>query len=191
MAEAEAADEAGALDEAAPSLADEGGAREGGGLRGEAEEDLGEQVVVVQHRRRRRRAAEATHLALLAAPGYDAPHRTNAPFNQEREKTKASPLSQFSISTQLPLQTSWSEESPPERNPCRSGPVLPVAVCSCRDERQWRRRAEGGAPRRRTGGAGDSCRAGGCRTGLTERERAARVGSFGDFSEGRLCLSHL
>jgi hypothetical protein len=45
VAEAEAAAEAGVGDEAAPSLADEGGAREGGGLRWKAEEDLGEQVV--------------------------------------------------------------------------------------------------------------------------------------------------
>jgi hypothetical protein len=45
VAEAKAAAEAGVGDEAAPSLADEGGAREGGGLQWKAEEDLGEQVV--------------------------------------------------------------------------------------------------------------------------------------------------
>ena len=54
VAEAEAAGEFGVGDKAAPLLGDDGGAREGGGLRGEAEEDLGEQVVVFQHRRRRR-----------------------------------------------------------------------------------------------------------------------------------------
>jgi hypothetical protein len=41
VAEVEAADEAGVGDEAAPALADSGDAREGGGLRGDAEKDLG------------------------------------------------------------------------------------------------------------------------------------------------------
>ena len=69
---AESAEESGVRDEATPALADERGAREGGGLRGEAEEDLGQQIFVVQRRRRRRRAgraAEAAHLALLTDAG--------------------------------------------------------------------------------------------------------------------------
>ena len=70
VAEAEAAPESGVGDEAAPAPADGRCAREGGGLRGEAEQDLGEQVVVLQRGCRRRvgaaAAAEAAHLALLA-----------------------------------------------------------------------------------------------------------------------------
>jgi hypothetical protein len=60
---AEVAEEAGAGDEAAPALADEGGTREGGGLWGEAQEDLREEVVVLHGERRCRRfkAAEAGH----------------------------------------------------------------------------------------------------------------------------------
>jgi hypothetical protein len=68
VVEAEAAEEAEVGDDAAPALADGGGAREGGRLRGEAEEDLGEQVVVVERRRRRAEAEVARdvrHLALL------------------------------------------------------------------------------------------------------------------------------
>jgi hypothetical protein len=62
VAEAKAADESGIGDEAAPLLADQRDMREGGRLRGKAEEDLGKQVIVFQ--RRRRRAREAAHLAL-------------------------------------------------------------------------------------------------------------------------------
>uniref|UniRef100_A0A8R7UNC8 Uncharacterized protein n=1 Tax=Triticum urartu TaxID=4572 RepID=A0A8R7UNC8_TRIUA len=54
VAAAEPTDESWVGDEAAPLTADEGGAREGGGLWGEAEEDLGEQILVFQRRRRRR-----------------------------------------------------------------------------------------------------------------------------------------
>ena len=69
VAEAEAAEEAGVGDEAAPALADGGCAGEGGGLRREAEEDLAEEVVVVQRPGRRRAgvAAAAAHLALELA----------------------------------------------------------------------------------------------------------------------------
>jgi hypothetical protein len=65
---AEAAEEAGVGSDAAPALADECRAGEGGGLRREAEEDLAEEVVVFQRRLPRRRAgaaAEAAHLALV------------------------------------------------------------------------------------------------------------------------------
>jgi hypothetical protein len=66
---AEAVEEAGVGGEAAPALADECRAGEGGGLRWEAEEDLAEEVVVFQrslHRRRAGAAAEeAAHLALV------------------------------------------------------------------------------------------------------------------------------
>jgi hypothetical protein len=64
--EAEAAEEAGVGDEAAPALADGGGPREGRRLRGEAEEDLAEEVVVIQGPDGRRAgvAAAAAHLAL-------------------------------------------------------------------------------------------------------------------------------
>jgi hypothetical protein len=55
---AKAAEEMGVRDEAAPPLADERGAREGGRQRREAPEDLGQDVVVVQRGRRRRRAGE-------------------------------------------------------------------------------------------------------------------------------------
>jgi hypothetical protein len=70
VAEAEALEEFGIGDEAAPATGDEGGAREGGRQWGVAEEDLFEEVVVLERRRRRRRvgaaaAAEARrHLAL-------------------------------------------------------------------------------------------------------------------------------
>lgn len=60
VAEAEAAGEAVVGGEAAPALGDEGGAWERGRLRGEAEEDLLEEIVVIQrrlHRRRQRAAA--------------------------------------------------------------------------------------------------------------------------------------
>ena len=56
---AEAAAEASVGDEAEPALADEGGARERGGFRGQAEEDLGEEIFVFQRPRRRRSAAAA------------------------------------------------------------------------------------------------------------------------------------
>lgn len=45
VVEADAAGEAGVGDEAAPAVADKGGAREGGRLRGQAEKDLREQIV--------------------------------------------------------------------------------------------------------------------------------------------------
>lgn len=61
---AEAADELGIGDEAAPALAYEGGAGEGGRPRREADEDLPEEVVVVRQGRRRREAA-AAHQTLL------------------------------------------------------------------------------------------------------------------------------
>jgi hypothetical protein len=67
VVDAEAAGEAAVGGEAVPALADEGRAGEGRGLRREAEEDLGEEVVVVQrrlHRPRTGAAAEAPHLAL-------------------------------------------------------------------------------------------------------------------------------
>jgi hypothetical protein len=60
----EAAGEAAVGGEAVPALADEGRAREGVGLRREAKEDLGEEVVVFQRRLHRRRTG-AAHLALL------------------------------------------------------------------------------------------------------------------------------
>jgi hypothetical protein len=65
VVEAESVEEPRVGDEAAPALADEGDAGEGGGLRCEAEEDLGEEVVDLQRRRRRRAgvAAAAGHLA--------------------------------------------------------------------------------------------------------------------------------
>jgi hypothetical protein len=56
---AEAAEEAGVFDEAEPALADERGTEEGGGLRGEAEEDLPEEVVIIRRGYRRRRCAAA------------------------------------------------------------------------------------------------------------------------------------
>jgi hypothetical protein len=65
MADAEAADES-ASGKAPPALGDDGGVQEVGRLRGEAEEDLFEEVVVVQripHRRRRGEAA-ARHVPL-------------------------------------------------------------------------------------------------------------------------------
>ena len=51
MVRAEAAEEVGVGDEAAPAGADEGRAGEGGRQRGEAEEDLGEEVVDVDRGR--------------------------------------------------------------------------------------------------------------------------------------------
>jgi hypothetical protein len=67
--EAEAAEEAGVGDEAAPALADGGGPREGRRLRGEAVEDLAEEVVVIQGPDGRRAgvATAAAHLALELA----------------------------------------------------------------------------------------------------------------------------
>ena len=62
VVDAEAAEEGGVGDEAAPALADGGGAGEGGRLRGEAEEDLGEEVVVVQRRRRPRAEESGRHV---------------------------------------------------------------------------------------------------------------------------------
>uniref|UniRef100_A0A8R7QN00 Uncharacterized protein n=1 Tax=Triticum urartu TaxID=4572 RepID=A0A8R7QN00_TRIUA len=50
----EAAVEGGRGGEALPLLGDEGGAEERGGQRGDAEEDLAEEVLVLQRRRRRR-----------------------------------------------------------------------------------------------------------------------------------------
>jgi hypothetical protein len=49
---AEAAEEAGVRDEAAPVFADEGGTGEGGRERRQAEEDLTEEIVVVRQGRR-------------------------------------------------------------------------------------------------------------------------------------------
>jgi hypothetical protein len=49
---AEAAEEAGIRDEAAPAFADEGGAGEGGRQRRQAEEDLTKEIVVVRQGRR-------------------------------------------------------------------------------------------------------------------------------------------
>jgi hypothetical protein len=46
-----AAEEARVAEQAAPARADEGGAEDEGGVRREAEEDLGEEVVVVQRQR--------------------------------------------------------------------------------------------------------------------------------------------
>jgi hypothetical protein len=69
VVEAEAAGEAGVEGEAAPASADGGGAREGGRLRWEAEEDLTEEIVIFKrclHLRRAEAEAEAAHLALLA-----------------------------------------------------------------------------------------------------------------------------
>ena len=68
VAGAEAAAEVGVGDEAAPALADEGGAGERGGLRREAEEDLGEDVVVVRQSHRRGRAGAGAGAA--AAPRH-------------------------------------------------------------------------------------------------------------------------
>jgi len=69
VAGAEAAAKVGFGDEAAPALADEGGAGERGRLRRQAEEDLGEEVVVVRQSRRRSMARAAAvpprHLAAL------------------------------------------------------------------------------------------------------------------------------
>jgi hypothetical protein len=56
---AEAALELGVGDEAAPTLADEGGPGEGGRARRQAEENLPEQIVVVWQRGGRRRGAAA------------------------------------------------------------------------------------------------------------------------------------
>jgi hypothetical protein len=80
---AEAAEEAGVADKTAPALAGEGGAREGGGLRGEAEEDLREEVVVLQRRRRRRvgEVAAACHLDL--APAWNHRSWTGARLENE------------------------------------------------------------------------------------------------------------
>jgi hypothetical protein len=63
MADAEAADES-ASGKVPPALGDEGGVQEVGRLRGEAEEDLVEEVVVVQRspHRRRRGGAAARHV---------------------------------------------------------------------------------------------------------------------------------
>jgi hypothetical protein len=72
MADAEAADESAVSGEVPPALGDEGGVQEVGRLRGEAEEDLVEEVVVVQripHRRRRGEAA-ARHVPLDLLDGF-------------------------------------------------------------------------------------------------------------------------
>jgi hypothetical protein len=74
VVEAESAEKAGVRDEAAPVLADGGGAWDGGRIGGKAEEDLGEQVVVFQWRRHRRQggaAAEDAHVVLLTALVWD------------------------------------------------------------------------------------------------------------------------
>jgi hypothetical protein len=66
VAAPETSGEARVGDEAAPALADGGDTREGGWLRGEADEDLREQVVIFQRRRRRRQGgagADEAHLA--------------------------------------------------------------------------------------------------------------------------------
>ena len=62
VVDANVLEEAGVGDKAAPALADERRAGEGGGLRWEAEEDLKEQVVIVQRRRPRRAATAAGDL---------------------------------------------------------------------------------------------------------------------------------
>lgn len=71
MVAAEATEEMGVGDEAAPPLADERGAGEGGRQRREAKENLGQDVVVVQCglwlRRGRETAAPAAHRVVLAA----------------------------------------------------------------------------------------------------------------------------
>ena len=73
VVEMEVAGEAGVRDEAEPTLGDEGGAREGGRIRREAEEDLREEVVILQRPRRRRAgataAAAATPLARITISG--------------------------------------------------------------------------------------------------------------------------
>jgi hypothetical protein len=59
----EAAKEPGVSDEASPALAHGGGAREGGRLRLEAEEDLPEQIVAFERGGQgRRRGTGATHV---------------------------------------------------------------------------------------------------------------------------------
>jgi len=66
---AEAAEESGVREEAAPALADEGGAGKRGRERRQAEQDLPEDVVVVRKvRRRRRRAGCLAHLDLGEGP---------------------------------------------------------------------------------------------------------------------------
>jgi len=66
---AEAAEESGVREEAAPALADEGGAGKRGRERRQAEQDLPEDVVVVRKvRRRRRRAGCLAHLELGGRP---------------------------------------------------------------------------------------------------------------------------
>jgi hypothetical protein len=59
---AEAVEELGVADEAAPAPADEGGAGEGGRERRQAEQDLLVHVVVVRQGRRRRRFTTLSHL---------------------------------------------------------------------------------------------------------------------------------
>uniref|UniRef100_A0A0D9X0D0 DUF834 domain-containing protein n=1 Tax=Leersia perrieri TaxID=77586 RepID=A0A0D9X0D0_9ORYZ len=65
----EAAEEGRVGDEAAPLLAGEGGAREGGGLGREADEDLREEVIVLRQEdpRRRRGGSAATPPARAGA----------------------------------------------------------------------------------------------------------------------------
>ena len=70
MVGAEAAEERGVGDEAAPTLADAGGPGEGGRPRREAEENLPKHVVVVWQRGGRRRGA--------AAAGSHIPSRAHA-----------------------------------------------------------------------------------------------------------------
>jgi len=66
---AEVAEESGVREEAAPALADEGGAGKRGRERRQAEQDLPEDVVVVRKvRRRRRRAGCLAHLDLGEGP---------------------------------------------------------------------------------------------------------------------------
>jgi len=73
---AEAAEEGRVGEEAAPALADEGGAREGGGERREAEEDLPVEVVVVRQRRwprlQRRRGGTLAHVDCAFSVGFTA-----------------------------------------------------------------------------------------------------------------------
>jgi hypothetical protein len=65
VAGAEAADEMGVGDDAAPAFADGSGAGEGGGVRRKAEEDLGEDVIVVGQMGRQGGAAASAAAATL------------------------------------------------------------------------------------------------------------------------------
>jgi hypothetical protein len=68
---AEATEELAVGGEASPALGDEGGAQEVGRLRGEAEEDLVEEVVVIQRMRQFRRRQRGSAAAVAhAVAGY-------------------------------------------------------------------------------------------------------------------------